>query len=126
MEMLKFIVTHTYTRIGDKFYLQTRGLGTGSHTSGAYSEIIVDHTYNTVISTFHIKPLLLSTYVDDAWLIWPDNTDAFIKFKEALNNIWPTINFTHEYSTNHKLNFLDLTTTFKNGKITYEFLQKST
>ena len=124
--MLQFVITHTYTRIGDKYYLMTQGLGTGSHSSGAYAEILVDDIYNTVISKALIKPLLLSTYVDDAWLIWPGSKESFIEFNESLNSIWPTLNFTHEYSENEKLTFLDMKTTLKESKIEYEFYQKPT
>ena len=108
------------------YYIATQGLGTGSHNSGAYAEIIIDYIYKTVISKSLIKPLLLSTYVDDAWLIWPGTKESFLEFKESLNKLWPTINFTHEYSTDEKLTFLDMKTTLIDGKIEYEFHQKET
>ena len=96
MIILEFILNNTYTKIEDKYYQQTSGLGTGSCTSTAYADIIVDWTYTQAISLSVISPKLL--YVDDGYPLWPDKEDTFLKFKDLINSIWPSLNFTHKFS----------------------------
>ena len=56
LEMLKFILSHTYTKSGNKYFLQKIGIGTGSHSSGAYAEIIIDDLYNQASTSSADKP----------------------------------------------------------------------
>ena len=46
-------------------------------------------------------------YVDDIFLIWPDNLD-FDTFFHRLNNLHPTIKFKFEWEVNGTLPFLDI------------------
>ena len=93
MQLLKFILKNTYVTYKEKFYIQTQGVGTGCHTSCIFSEIIVDYTYITAIEKAHTIPLSVSNYVDDSLLIWPGSHESFIKFRDLLGSIWPTIKF---------------------------------
>ena len=129
MIILEFILNNTYTKIEDKYYQQTSGLGTGSCTSTAYADIIVDWTYTQAISLSVISPKLLKTYVDDCYLLWPDKEDTFLKFKDLINSIWPSLNFTHQFSNSkNQLPFLDMNMVIDttNEKLYYEFYQKPT
>lgn len=127
LSMLQFVLSHTYTKSGHKFYLQKRGIGTGSHSSGAYAEILVDHTYKTAAEITNIKPEILVTYVDDAWLLWTSSHEDFQKYKDTLNAVWPTVRFTCEMPNEGKLNFLDLTLEIReNGEIVHQHYQKPT
>ena len=60
---MKFIVEHTYATVDGKFYRQTKGVGTGYLSSGAFSEILIDHTYHQVIqqAPMEERPLYLKT-----------------------------------------------------------------
>ena len=125
--MLQFVLHHTYIKAGEHYYLQKRGIGTGSHSSGAYAEILVDYTYKTAAANSTYQPECLSTYVDDAWLLWTSSMEHFEEFKTALNSVWDTVNFTSELPEEGKLNFLDLTIEIRdNREISYTHYQKPT
>ena len=127
ISMLDFVLQHTYVKAGDKYYLQKQGIGTGSHSSGAYAEILVDYTYKKAAENSTHKPECLSTYVDDAWLLWNSTVDHFEEFKTALNAVWDSVNFTSELPVDGKLNFLDLTIEVRDNKeISYIHYQKPT
>ena len=76
--MMQFITTHTYARACGKHYLQTTGVGTGYHSSGAYAEILVDFTYKRALLNMEddSRPLYLGTYVDDSNSLWKSIEDA--------------------------------------------------
>ena len=127
LSMLEFVLSHTYIKAGHKVYLQKKGIGTGSHSSGAYAEILVDHTYTVAGQMTNLQPEFLVTYVDDAWLYWASSQEDFERYKEALNSVWPSVNFTCEMPASGKLNFLDLTIEVrKTGEITHQHYQKPT
>ena len=108
-KLLKFLIHNTYFTYNNEYYIQQDGVATGGHSSGAYSEIIVDFTYKEALKITPIKPLGLSTYIDDAWLLWPDNKHQFLTFLKNLNSIWQNLNFTYEEEESNKINILDLT-----------------
>ena len=127
VSMLDFVLHHTYIKAGDKYYLQKQGIGTGSHSSGAYAEIIVDYTYNIAAEKSTHKPECLPTYVDDAWLLWKSSAENFEEFKANLNSVWAYVNFTSELQEDRKLIFLDLTIELKeNNEISFTHYQKPT
>ena len=65
-------------------------------------------------------------FIDDIFLIWKGDKDSLIDFLDYLNNVAPSIKFTHEISTD-SVNFLD-TTVLKDGQgyITTDVYQKPT
>ncbi|XP_067048949.1 uncharacterized protein [Acropora muricata] len=65
-------------------------------------------------------------FIDDIFLIWKGDKDSLIDFLDYLNNVAPSIKFTHEISTD-SVNFLD-TTVLKDGQgyINSDVYQKPT
>ena len=65
-------------------------------------------------------------FIDDIFLIWKGDKDSLIDFLDCLNNVVPSIKFTHEISTD-SVNFLD-TTVLKDGQgyINTDVYQKPT
>ena len=65
-------------------------------------------------------------FIDDIFLIWKGDKDSLIEFLDYLNNVAPSIKFTHEISTD-SVNFLD-TTVLKDGQgyINTDVYQKPT
>eukprot|EP00116_Pleurobrachia_bachei_P001879 sb/3462141/ len=101
ISMLKFILTHSYARAGDNYFLQIRGVGTGS----------------------------LALYVDDSHSTWAE-PDDHLPLLTSLNNIWPgELVFTVECSREGRLSFLDLmidVSDSEGGRIEFEMFQKPT
>ena len=95
-----------------------------------YAEIIIDHTYITVIEEEepNITPLSLSNYMDDSLIIWTGSQQSFLKFKDLLGNIWPSVKFEEEIEEGvNGITFLDMRIKRNsNNKITHTFYQKPT
>ena len=128
IEMLQFIFNNSYARVdSDKYYQQTKGVGTGYHSSAAYAEVIVDHTYNTALAalTPADHPISLVTYMDDSHTTW-DTRDGHLPLLNELNNVWPSLDFTVETCVNGSISFLDVTIHENRGKLEYELFQKET
>ena len=126
IKLLKFLIENTYFTYDNEYYINQAGLTTGGHTSGAYAEIIVDYTYKEALKITPIEPKGLSTYVDDAWLLWTGTLEQFLTFLSNLNSIWPTLNFTYEEEENNIINVLDLKIIRNKDNMTFAFHQKST
>ena len=75
IEMLVFILNNTYVSIEGELYKQNIGIGTGSHTSPPYADIIIDYTFCTAIEKNAKEPEKLAIYVDDSWAIWEKDED---------------------------------------------------
>jgi len=126
VDMLRFVLRNTYISYEGRYFIQESGVGTGNHSSGPYSEIIVDWTYIQAMSTSPNEPIGLTCYVDDAWMLWYGTLLEFNGFKSELNSIWPTVKFEEEMEANNQINFLDLTITRTDDGIKYTFYQKAT
>ena len=65
-------------------------------------------------------------FIDDIFLIWKSDQDSLINFINYLNNVVPSIKFTHEISV-HSVNFLGTTVLKDNqGNISTDVYQKPT
>ena len=126
VDLLRFVLHNTYISYNGRYFIQESGVGTGNHSSGAYSEILVDWTYQQAMMVAPNEPVGLTCYVDDAWMLWYGSLTEFQGFKDALNAIWPTVKFEEEMEENGMINFLDLTITRNEEGIKYTFYQKIT
>ena len=64
-------------------------------------------------------------FLDDIFCIWTDGEEKLNKFFEYLNEFHPTIKFTIEKSFS-KINFLDVTVSKNNNKLSTDFYTKET
>ena len=125
--MLGFILDNTYISYNGNYYIQTTGIGTGLHSSGAYADIIIDDLYTITIDKSPIKPIGNGNYVDDAVVIWPDSRETLQKFKEELDSVWGSVNFELEIDEGDGIPFLDmLLKKAADGSVKYSFYQKPT
>ncbi len=127
VSMLQFVVNHVYTTVNGVYYRQLNGVGTGYHSSGAFSEILVDFTYSTALQKSGIVPISLSLYVDNAHSMW-QNDEQFTRFLKELNKIWETMKFTSERADErNELSFLHvLVRITTDSKLEFELYQKPT
>ena len=89
----------------------------------------MDYTYIEAIKRTGNVPDMLSTYVDDAWLVWTHGRPSFDEFLQHLNSIWDTVKFEVELENpdNQSINFLDITISrTADNMLKYEFYQKAT
>ena len=124
--IIEFVLHNTYISYEDSFFIQRSGVGTGNHSSGPYSEIIVDYTYTEALKVSSKEPTALSLYVDDCWMSWTDTLESFYDFLTNLNSIWDSVKFEEELESENSINFLDLKITRLAHAVKYEFYQKPT
>lgn len=132
--MLKFCLHNTYVEYKGGFYRQLKGVGTGSHTSPGYSEILVDYVYSVAIERMRnesINDVIIdpSLYMDDCWLAWYLSIDKFHVFHQNLNAVFPgelVFTFELEDPETSSITFLDLNIIRVEGKFEYELYQKET
>ena len=125
--MLGFLLENTYISYNGNHYIQTSGIGTGLHSSGAYADIIIDDLYTNVIQKSSIKPIGNGNYVDDAVVIWPNTRETLDQFKNDLSSVWDSVDFELEVDEGDGIPFLDmLLSKAADGRIKYSFYQKPT
>ena len=126
--MLQYVTSHTYTTVNGKFYRQLRGVGTGYHSSGEMTEILVDWTYNIALAMQERRPVTFALYADDArsFNIWELQGDYKV-FLNNLNRIWPSMKFTLEVNNaSRELTFLDITVRLSANLLEYALYRKPT
>ena len=90
----------------------------GAAFSPTVANIYMSVILRNFLNTQQQQPLLLARYIDDIFMIWPNNQDLDL-FLYNLNNFHPNLHFTHEHST-LTANFLDLTIYKSDRKLTLQ------
>ncbi len=80
----------------------------GATFSPTIANIFMSVIVHRFLHTQHIKPLTLTQYIVDIFMIWPGSTHELNSFLTALNNFHPNLRFTHQQSP-LTIDFLDLT-----------------
>ncbi len=123
LEAVKTIVSESYFRYGDHYYLQIDGLAMGNSISGFLAHIVME---DLELKAFNKIPFLLPFYkrfVDDILTAIPKNQSETIL--KIFNSHHQRLKFTIEEEKNNAINFLDLTLTRNtNGEITTKWYQK--
>ena len=78
-----------------------------------------------ILSEMELKPYLWWRYIDDIFFLWEHGEEKLKKFIEYLNEKHLTIKFTAEWSQT-SINFLDVSVSFTDGKITTDLYAKAT
>ena len=79
-------------------------MGTGAAPN--YANLFMDRFETRALDNYLLKPMLWLTFIDDIFMIWTNGEDELIRFISYLNDIQPSITFTHGHSC-HTVNFLD-------------------
>ena len=107
IQLLQINVNFNYFSFAGLSFQQTHGTAMGAAFSPTIANIFMSVTLNKFLRTQQTKPVLLSRYVDDIFLIRP-NKENVQSFLSELNNFHPNIKFTHTVSES-TVDFLDLT-----------------
>ena len=88
---------------------------------GPGSNLFMDRFETKALENWPLKPSLWLRFIDDIFMIWTHGEDNLNKFITYLNQLHPTIKFTHEVS-NSSINFLDTTVKINEERILYTTL----
>ena len=107
ISLLSLCLKATYFSFRGVIYQQVYGTAMGSPVSVVVANLVMEHREEKALSTFSSPPVFWKRYVDDVCTAI-DRT-KILAFLEHLNNIHPSIQFTHEMENSNKcLPFLDV------------------
>ena len=93
----------------NKYYIQKQGTAMGTTMAPSYANVFMGTLETTCQTKFNSKNIQIwKRFIDDIFIIWTGRPEEFQDFMDKINQIHPTIKFTHEVSKN-ELTFLDVT-----------------
>ena len=92
----------------NEHYLQMGGTAMGTGVAPNYANIFMDRFETRAMDNWPDKPLIWLRFIDDIFMVWTHGETKLQKFITYLNDIHPSIKFTHEASKT-SVNFLDTT-----------------
>ena len=109
-ELLKLCVDATIFAFEGQVYKQRFGVAMGSPLSPILANLCLEfiEEYYIKLLPDNIKPVFWVRYVDDIFIIYQHDVEAFNSLLNEINNIVPTIKFTVEEEVNGQLPFLDV------------------
>ena len=107
IQLLQINVNYNYFQFTDLIFQQIHGTAMGAAFSPTVANICMSVILRKFLNTQQQQPLLLARYMDDIFMVWPNNQDLD-QFLYNLNNFHPNLHFTHEHSAS-TANFLDHT-----------------
>ncbi len=90
-----------------KDYLQIHGTAMGPHDACSYADLAMGEIDSKATNGYKIKPQIWWRFRDDIFSFWEYGEDALLEFLSFLNNIYPTIKFTVNFSKD-SIEFLDV------------------
>ena len=125
IQLLEFCLNATYLCHQGRFFQQTFGTAMGSPVSVTVANLVMEDVETRAISPATHTPLFWKRYVDD--ICTALQKSHVEEFKDHLNTIEPTIQFTVELESNGKLSFLDTEILHNdNGVLTTSVFRKKT
>ena len=109
-ELVRLCVDATIFTFEGEVYKQKFGVAMGSPLSPIFANLCLEFIEEYHIKNLpdDIKPFIWVRYVDDIFIIYQHDLEAFNKLISEINNILPTIKFTVEEEENGQLPFLDV------------------
>ena len=125
IKICRLCTSHCYFQHNNVFYKQKFGLPMGSPLSGLlaclYLEFLEAGPFKYIIP----KDAQYFRYIDDTLIIYPSKINI-TKITNRLNDIEPTIQFTHELEFNNSLPFLDISLIKNNNALEFKVHHKPT
>ena len=104
---MNLVLKNNVFEFNEQFYLQIQGTAMGTNMAPAYANLFMGKLEQLInLAPNHIHTW--KRFVDDTFIIWTETTAEFEEYMHTINQIHPTIKFTHEVS-DMELTFLDVT-----------------
>jgi glycerol-3-phosphate cytidylyltransferase-like family protein len=128
MTLTHTIINQNYLQFNNQYYKQDSGLAMGAPTSAFLAEIFFQHLEHTkiinILNKYHI--IDYCRYVDDILIVYNKDITNIENTLIDFNSIHPNIQYTIEKETQNSLNYLDLTITNEQNKLTFSIVRKLT
>ena len=133
-DSIKFILDNNTFTFNNQHFIQTKGTAMGTKMAPTYANLVLAYLeeilYNKINSdkgeeySDFIKRNFLR-YIDDCFVIWPENKYDINFFTKELNSMHPNFKFVKENSKTH-IAFLDIKILITNNKLTTDIHYKPT
>ena len=97
-------------------YSQIHGTVIGTHMTPYYANIFMDNLERNLLEYARYKVMIWRRYIDDLFIIWPNEEETLMGFLEEINCFHPTIKFTTAWSKETVM-FLDTKVTISEGRL---------
>ncbi|XP_050518098.1 uncharacterized protein LOC126892578 [Diabrotica virgifera virgifera] len=130
--LLKLCLSQDFFSFNNIIYRQAQGLAMGNPLSPVLADLFLNNLECNIFdnhSSVHNplqKILYWFRYVDDVLAIIDGNSSDAENILVSLNNLHPAITFTLETESNNSINFLDLTLTRIENKLSFSVFRKPT
>ena len=106
-KLLEWVVKTTTFQFNGRFYRQVDGVAMDSPTASLMANVCMNYVIDQALAVTprECRPDLLCCYVDDLFLLFPDQ-DSLNSFFANINSVLRDIVFTKELETNNCLHFL--------------------
>ena len=105
-KLIEICANNCFLEWDGDIYRQTFGVAMGSPLSPVLANLYMEYFEREILPSLQQQPLLWLRYVDDCFVIWPNNQD-FDQFLHQLNDAVPSIEFSVEFEQNGFIPFLD-------------------
>ena len=123
--LTRLILTNNVFRFDDTHYRQVQGTAMGTKMTPSYAILFMANLESKILQ-YNPPITLWKRFIDDIIMVFDHGEDELNKFLTHLNEIHPTIKFTHEYSFT-TINFLDVQVTkMANGELMTDLYVKPT
>ncbi|CAJ0948748.1 unnamed protein product, partial [Ranitomeya imitator] len=107
-DLLGLVLKENYFMLQDTFYIQRQGIAMGSNVAPSFAVAYMvafkeDHVFNH--PSFQQHSIIWWRFIDDIFCIWSGPVGTLLLFDIHINNVWPELKFTLQYST--EISFLD-------------------
>ena len=120
IKLIHINVNNNYFEFASLIFQQVNGMAMGAACSPTIANIYMSVTLRRFLRTQNHKPLLLTRYIDDIFIIWTHGQKELEQFIYNLNHFNSSLRYTFQYSST-SIDFLDLTiykgSNFSNTKI---------
>jgi hypothetical protein len=128
INLTRTIIEQNYFMFQDQCYVKHRGLAMGAPSSALLSEIFLQHLEITEVYNILMQYRILGYfwYVDDILIVFNSDITDIHAVNRAFNTLAPSLKFTMELESNHKINFLDITIAKESNKLSFSVYRKPT
>ena len=107
-ELMSIVLKNNIFEFNGDHYLQLQGTAMGTKMAPSYANIFMGNLEPKLIAQDPTHIQLWKRYIDDNFIIWTGTNEDLETFLTKINDIHPTIKFTHECSE-QELTFIDMT-----------------
>ena len=124
LKLMDYALENNSFSFDGKHYAQTEGTSIGSKLGMCYASTYLGAWETKLFHKAQKTQFTYYRYIDDIWGIWTHGKEELIKFHKTANSIHQNIQIDLRFSSNKKIEFLDVYASIQNGSVKTEVYSK--